>query len=332
MSSVSFVVTSRNDGDTNEELRRMQIFVSALLEQCDRFMLDSELIIIEWNPPVGRPSLSEILGLYKQSRFLKIRVIVVPAELHNRFENAGIIPLFQMIAKNVGICRANKEFVLATNIDILFNNQLINYLATNELNHHRMYRINRYDVPSTIPDFSQFDERLDWCRKNFTRVYRYLATTRAVNGKVPLPVLRRSSFWHTAKSAFTSYEKPLHTNACGDFTLLAKKYWEKVGGNPELPVRAMKLDSLLCYAAHYTGAKECILKDPMRIYHIEHPARGDGADIALEGRNSQSDKLQISKKQYKTWIKQMRNTRQPIFFNKIGWGLRGEKLSEISLN
>ena len=48
-----------------------------------------------------------------------------PSVLHRRLKYADRLPLFQMIAKNVGIRRAKGQFVLATNIDILFSDELI---------------------------------------------------------------------------------------------------------------------------------------------------------------------------------------------------------------
>ena len=44
---LSFVVASRNDNHGGDLLHRMQLFVTALLEQCKRFNLSSELIIVE---------------------------------------------------------------------------------------------------------------------------------------------------------------------------------------------------------------------------------------------------------------------------------------------
>jgi hypothetical protein len=90
----------------------------------------------------------------------------------------------------------------------------------------------------------------------------------------------------------------------------------------------MKLDGLLCYAAHYAGAREIVLKDPMRIYHLDHPARSDGAIIALSRRETDSRNLQLPLIQYRTWVEQMQKIRHPVFFNDSSWGLAGENLVE----
>ena len=58
---LSVVVTSRNDGHGGNPLERLQAFVNTFDAQCRRFGLDAELIIVEWNPPVDRPRLHEIV-------------------------------------------------------------------------------------------------------------------------------------------------------------------------------------------------------------------------------------------------------------------------------
>ena len=327
---ISFVVTSRNDGETEEERRRMQIFASSLVEQCERFQLDAELILVEWNPPADKTSLAEAIQ-WRRSTTCPIHIIHVPRELHNRFENADVIPLFQMIAKNVGIRRARGQFILATNVDLIFSNELMSFLSSGKLKKNCMYRIDRYDVRAEIPDHLALDERLIWCRSNVLRLYRYMETVNAKNGSFPPPKPGLSK-WKRIKNWMRGYQYPLHTNACGDFTMLSAEYWHRAAGHPEFPLRAMKLDGLFCYSAHYAGAKEIVLKEPMRIYHLEHPARSDGALLALAKRETDSRTLQLPLNQYRAWIAQMRHTRQPIIFNDVNWGLAGEELAETVIS
>ncbi len=325
---ISFVVTSRNDGETDDELMRLQTFVSSLSAQCDRFHLDAELILVEWNPPAQKSLLVDAIKWPKPSSACTIRIIQVPQTIHKRFENSDVISLFQMIAKNVGIRRARGRFVLATNVDILFSNALIQFLASGQLSPERMYRIDRHDVPSIIPPNLSLDDALDWCSLHILRVYRYLETVDVINGVIPPSRVNENSTFRKMSNWFRKLEAPLHTNACGDFTLLSAEYWMKVAGNPEFPVRAMKLDGLLCYAAHYAGAREMVLKDPLRIYHLEHPARADGALVALSGRSSENQNLQVPLSQYQAYIDRMRNLHDSIIFNNLNWGLADETLPE----
>ena len=64
----------------------------------------------------------------------------------------------------------------------------------------------------------------------------------------------------------------LHTNGCGDFTLMSLEDWLDLRGYPEFDMYSMHLDSVLCYSAHNCGIVEEVLEAPMRIYHIEHSA------------------------------------------------------------
>jgi hypothetical protein len=76
----------------------------------------------------------------------------------------------------------------------------------------------------------------------------------------------------------------VHTSACGDFTMMAREHWFDVRGYAELnQFYSMHLDSMLCYAAHHAGAREQLLPEPMRIYHIEHGA-GSGWTPEGEGK------------------------------------------------
>ena len=54
----------------------------------------------------------------------------------------------------------------------------------------------------------------------------------------------------------------LHTNACGDFTLLSQQGWSAVSRVPELKLFSMHLDSLLLYPAHYAGFARAMPRRP----------------------------------------------------------------------
>ena len=122
---MSVVATARNDDHGGNPLYRMQLFVNGLIAQCDRHRLPAELVLVEWNPPADRPRLAEVLEWPESEGWCDVRIVEVPHELHMRLEHADRLPLFQMIGKNVGIRRARGRFVLATNIDILFSDDLV---------------------------------------------------------------------------------------------------------------------------------------------------------------------------------------------------------------
>src|ERR1700730_784280 len=118
---LSLVVTARNDDHGGNLLGRMQAFVNAWIGQAQRYQIPAELMVVEWTPPADRPRLRDALHWPPDFGPCQVRFIEVPRELHSRFTHAEALPLYQMIAKNVGIRRARGQFVLATNIDILFS-------------------------------------------------------------------------------------------------------------------------------------------------------------------------------------------------------------------
>ncbi len=266
-----FVATSRNDDFGGDMLRRLRIFSEGLLQLANKHRLSGELIIVEWNPPSGK-RLSDVLQLHTKSDLFPIRFIEVPPAAHNALRNSDVLPLFQMIAKNLGIRRAKGEFVCATNQDILFSDELFSFLASDKLQHNRMYRIDRTDVQADVPEVLSVEEQLRWCSRNLLRVHtrwgtRKMRLARFKNlrnlGLILPRVLRGIAH-------ILDQEPKVHTNACGDFTLFAREHWLALRGNPELALYSLHIDSLLCYMAVASGLKEYILRPPARIFHLEH--------------------------------------------------------------
>lgn len=201
---LSVVATARNDNHGGDLLARMQVFVTGLADQCERYGVDAELILVEWNPPADRPRLADALD-WPDTPWCSIRVIEVPHELHAGLEHSDRLPLFQMVAKNVGIRRARGEFVLATNVDILFPDGLMAEIARRELRPDRVYRVDRHDV-QIVPDPSlPTEETLRLCEDNVIRICGRMSTIDLLTGTVyriyesrrlPLWARRVLYFWH----------------------------------------------------------------------------------------------------------------------------------------
>lgn len=167
---LSVVVTSRNDDHGGSLLRRMQTFVNGLINQCKRHQLHAELLLVEWNPPEDRPRFAQALRWPSDPSPCEIRIIEVPPERHQQLQHAQSLPLFQMIAKNVGIRRARGKFILATNIDILFSDELIRFIASGQMQPGRMYRIDRIDVTTDVPVDAPVEKQLHYCENHLIRL------------------------------------------------------------------------------------------------------------------------------------------------------------------
>src|SRR5580658_4111227 len=166
---LSVVATARNDDHGANLLRRVQIFLDALVEQAKRYDLPIELVLVDWNPPPDKPPLADVLR-WPEPGPCRFRVLTVLPEWHQRYRHHAALPLYQMIAKNVGIRRAQGEFILATNIDILFSSELMEFIAARRLEQGRMYRIDRHDVDADVPAAAPVDEQLAYCRTHRIRL------------------------------------------------------------------------------------------------------------------------------------------------------------------
>ena len=167
---LSVVVTTLNDDHGGDPLTRLQAFVNCFDAQCRRVGLDAELIVVEWNPSPDRPRVSSLLRLPRLSS-CTYRFVEVPPALHHTLRHADVLPLFQMIAKNVGIRRARGRFVLATNIDVIFSTELVEHLASGRLEQGHLYRLDRHDIESDFPVDGRLEEQMEYCRTHQLRLH-----------------------------------------------------------------------------------------------------------------------------------------------------------------
>ncbi len=408
---LSVVATARNDNHGGNMLRRMQIFINGLLEQCRCHQLDAELIIVEWNPPSDTPPLSDVLSWQVTDSPCVVRIIQVPPEVHDQLNHSASLPLFQMIAKNVGIRRAKGQFILATNIDLLFSDELFSFIAAHKLQTGAVYRLDRYDAESDVPLNASLRDQLDYCAHNILRICHkngftemrheeppvepenHLAVTplsseskQRLDSAKPVLIPLRNTYkrllpkvvkdailrtlplnvtdWLISQNLLTAQLPPppalhepettaplqeqeqeqdesrlwqyplLHTNACGDFTLMSREDWFAVRGYPEWEIFSFHLDSVLLYIAHYAGIREIILDDPMRMYHIEHSSGWTPETERTQVLNKRLALLkvpQLTSEQFDALATLMQQTKKPLIVNDEEWGRVAVYLPETTI-
>jgi hypothetical protein len=349
---LSIVATSRNDNHGGNLLYRMQAFINGLIAQCKRHGLNAELILVEWNPPADKPKLLDALKWPENPWPCRIRIIEVPPELHHRLRHSDNLPLFQMIAKNVGIVRARGRFILSTNVDIIFSDELINFLVSGELQKEHLYRVDRYDISENVPIDGSIDDMLDFSRNNLIRIcfregFHHCKTNKIERIYSPFPFIGKRLHlipgWRILLElgkikpiripfrVIRLYREwlRLHTNASGDFMLMAKEDWFRLRGAPELKMYSLHIDSLLCYMAYFASIKEVALKYP--IYHIEHTGGWTPEvekDRSLYHRLEKARIPRLTDRQLGGWVSKMHREGKPMVFNDENWGLGDEDLKE----
>jgi hypothetical protein len=256
--------------------------VNGLIAQTNRHKLPVELIMVEWNPPEDQPLLHMVLPKPTEGDFLSLRYVIVPNSIHQRYRRANDIPLFQMIAKNVGIRRARGEFILCTNVDLLFSDPLFRILAAGNLRRDTFYRANRCDVPDGINAEWKLEKQLTWCANNIVR--RLGMDARLKNINLEQMGLGDKAFykkWIFDKVAMGmqilwSPEKrkyyQIDSYACGDFTLMAREAWMDIWGYYELDLYSIHIDTLGLISAASLGYRQHIFPREACAYHIDHSA------------------------------------------------------------
>jgi hypothetical protein len=293
---------------------------------------------VEWNPLGERQGLKEVLIWPQGREYVITRIITVPSYLHNQFKYADKMPIFQMIGKNVGIVRTNGRFVLATNIDILFSDELMQFISKKQLMEGCHYRVDRVDVDSRVLGESTKDNLLSCCRKNILRLNKKYGTYGYRNKWDSLSVFLKhcKDRVYRAKVEKNDGYPRTHSNACGDFALMSKSDWIKLMGYPELEMYSFHIDSMILVTGHYFGIREIDLAPPKEIYHIEHSA-GSGWTPGY-GEQQLFERLDKSGIPYLNWrdllqySRELRATHDPaqtfIGKNKPAWGLADRDLPE----
>jgi hypothetical protein len=246
---VSFITYGRNDGYTPSYVSRVSRATACLARQLEQAKIDAEIIILDWNPPAGRPHLIDVLGAPSGLRHVSIRGIVVEPEQHKAFVGARERGIHAGEAANVGIRRARGRFVTPKASDTFFSPQTIAMLARRDLDSDTMYRVDRHDIVVEDEAIWQLDDDA------------LLAQLQHLPF-MPHAWIQQSEHWGL---------RNLHTNACGDFTLMALKHWHRLRGHPlDATVLTLDIDSLVMHAAAALGVREYRWPDDCRVYKPSH--------------------------------------------------------------
>ncbi len=288
---LSIVIAVRNDNYGGDFNGRLQLSVQWLAHLTQKYQLQTELVLVNYNPVPERAGLHTSIQWPAERDYLRINMITVPEAVHLHFVQPKVrktVPLFEFIAKNVGIRRAKGRFILCSNADILFSETFIAFLATQQLEKGVLYRCDRFDFSlhekdRQTPGFplDQLEHRLRaGVFKFFLQGGNYtLRFPRALSIRVA--VLRgynglRRRFYSlvrriSPKISATFFLFECHCHASGDMALLDRDSWHRLRGYLEDTWISTHTDSLHVVSARVSGISIVVL--PYPVYHQHHERR-----------------------------------------------------------
>lgn len=237
---------TRNDGYTANYAERTTHAIGLLVRQLEAHRMPSELIVVEWNPPADRPRMSDLVGSL-DTRQTTVRFVEVGEEYHRRLKGWKERGLPTVAALSVGIRRARGIFLTPKALDTFYSNELIARIAEQDLDESCVYRVDRCDV--------QIDGDA-WLGVSDEELFELLMNS---------PMQR-----HLRQQQSPQWKiRDLHTNGCGDFTLLSTVRWHQMRGYPkDSTVLGLDADSIALHAAAGHGAHEVCWLDDCAVYKV----------------------------------------------------------------
>lgn len=240
MSYLTIVMVGSNEDYGGNFISRMQNSIDSIFKGAERHHLDADLLIVDWGTPPQNKSLFYSLSWVLAS--IPINLIKVPRSVTSTIPNPHKIRFFEPWAKSVGIRRATGDFILTTNADGIYSDELIARLSRKDLNPGCVYRVNRHDM--------------DHCG----RVYQIHRSNGAFRPE--------EAYLGVSRTPAKYKPNMPHFNAAGEFILMSRANYHAIRGWPELPYWA-HVDSMVLQNALSMGLKQVVFDEPL--YHQDHP-------------------------------------------------------------
>ncbi len=230
------VLTSRNDNYGGNLHKRTTIGLTSLIEHHD------EVIFVDWKTKNGEGVISNIKHNLPHTG--KLKYIQVSKEfLSEKYPDISNYTIIESIGRNIAIRRAEHEYIISTNIDIVSTP-----LDNNVLFENKFYTVPRRDV----------DESFHLSFNEYESLYKSLWDNRDGYG---------------AKERFESEEdKWSLINCCGDYQIGHRNVWNQMKGFEESILFGCGIDTNVMKKASYYSTIQIL---DHYIFHLNHGKNGD---------------------------------------------------------
>lgn len=344
---VSIVMAVRNDNYGGDFNFRLGNSIMQLINITNELKQPIELVLVNYNYIADNEPLSEMIKetLACPHPYLVINMIEVPNEVHRQYINTKVrktVPLFEFIAKNIGIRRAKGAFILTTNADIIFTKEIFQFIKKQKLQQNTYYRCNRInydraiDVTIGTPE-KIFDDLatavvngyfkgglIKWFSTNLSFMVNYNLLKLISNiRQIVIYYLCTLIYRYNKEDKFLAdgFSVKRHCHASGDFVLMHRQHWFQLMGTPENTWISTHADSLFLVRLYLYELKEVVLAAP--IFHQEHQRRYDF--------NNPSKDMQKAYQFYIKYASEMLISGKDVLKNDDNWGLPNAKLKTITL-
>ncbi len=285
---ISAIIISRNDNYGGHLNERATYALNSAIHTYD------EVIYIDWNSPT-HSLLYDIKDNLNLKNNLKHFVITpeIASYLTNHDPHAQ--KCCEVLARNIGIRRAEGDWIVSTNIDIIHPKREDIETIINNSDNNTFFTLSRRELTwDIIKEFHGGDLKFNEWDKLRDYVY--------VNSKE-----------RVVEEATVSGDNYSLINCCGDYQFAPKHIWDEIKGFEEELIYSLFTDTNVQKKAVMHGFNiTAIFNPPM--FHINHGTKGWGGGGIADGINKKSND------QYRAIINQNKTQ------NDESWGFNNTEI------
>lgn len=250
------IITSKNDNYGGNLHHRATFCLTSMIENHD------EVIFVDWKTKDGNSIIKNIKDKLPHSKKLK-SIEVSKNFLDEKYPHLSKYNMIESVGRNVAIRRAEGDFIISTNIDIIATP-----LDNSVLIEDNFYTVSRRDI----------EENFHLGKSNYKDLYEHIWNNRDSYRKKET-IQGTSDIWSLI-------------NCCGDYQIGHRNVWEKMKGFEESILFGCGIDTNVMKKASFFS-KTQILENHY-IFHLNHGKNSDRDDE--EQTPPMSDQTEIIQK------------------------------------